>query len=83
MFYLDEDSIPGDVDDRCESDLSAPDYSSDSELNGDALLVPGGPVIRQYQHQPNNNLNYVLTIVMLSVIAAAIGLGIGHAIGKS
>ena len=82
----DDDSIPGDVDDRCESDISmstadSSDLSSMSCDLGEIPLHTMSP-LRQYTHCPNNTLNTALSVIALLSLALAVGLGIGHAMGK-
>ena len=80
----DDESVPGDVDDRCESDISGiagdeSDLSSMTYNIGD-LPLEAGP--RMYRHRPNNRLNSILTTMTLMVFFVAMGVGIGHYIGK-
>ncbi len=80
----DDESVPDDVDDRCESDISGiagdeSDLSSMMYNIADLPLIPGP---RMYKHRPNNNLNTFLTTVALMVFFVAIGIGIGHYLGK-
>ena len=82
-----EDSLMGDFDDRCESDISgvATD-DTDSDLSnmiysiGDLPLTAGR---RLYRHRPNSSLNSVLTIISMMALCLAIGIGVGHYLGKN
>ncbi|ELU07159.1 hypothetical protein CAPTEDRAFT_216524 [Capitella teleta] len=78
----DVDSIPSDVDDRCESDISGV-ASYDSDLShrsiGDVPIEPGA---RSYKHRPNASLNTLLTMFSLMALFGAVGVGIGHYIGS-
>ena len=82
----DDESIPLDVDDRCESDISGiadddDDLSSVSYNIADLPLTVGN-VVRSYRHRPNTKMNTFLTVVALVTMFAAIGIGIGHYFGE-
>ena len=88
MHIEDTQSLPGDVDDRCESDISGivPD-DSDPDLSSisyslDQLEIMEGDVIRSYKHRPNSTLNTFLSILALLTLCTTIGVGIGHYLGK-
>ena len=79
-----DDLLPGDVDDRVESDISGvayddEDLSSCSSL-GD-LPISAGDVHRSYQHKPNASLNDCLTYVAVVTLCLAVGIGVGHFLG--
>ena len=73
------------MDDRCESDISgiaADDSDLSSRSIGDIPLVAGN-VVRSYKHRPNASLNTTLTVVALVALFMAVGIGIGHYMGKN
>lgn len=77
----DADSLPSDVDDRCESDISGVAYDSDLSHRsiGDVPIEAGA---RSYKHRPNASLNTLLTTIALMALFGALGIGIGHYIGS-
>ena len=82
-----DDPTPGDVDDRCESDISGvagdtSDLSSALYQLGDDAPLTADDVPRSYCHQPNERLDAVLTTIALLALFLALGVGIGHFIGK-
>ena len=86
--HPDEESTPGDVDDRTESDQSVGGRDDDdSDLSslayglGDTPLDDGRQVII-YRHHPNQNLNSMLTWLAVTSLMLALGVGIGHFLGR-
>ena len=82
-----DDPAPGDIDDRCESDISGvagdtSDLSSVLDQLGDDALLNADDVPRSYCHQPNERLDAVLTIIACLALFLALGIGIGHFIGE-
>ena len=59
-----------------ESDLSCMSYSI-----GD-VPIDAGNVRRNCRHRPNSTLNGLLTLLTVVTVFLAIGIGIGHYIGK-
>ncbi|XP_064619073.1 uncharacterized protein LOC135482708 isoform X2 [Lineus longissimus] len=75
----DDESLP-------ESDISLIDDESDLSNQDqfvDEMTLFDPVKIRQYKHNPNNNVNTILSLVMGAVLALGIGIGIGHAFGSS
>ena len=81
----DDESLPPDVDDRCESDISgvADDDSDLSTMSsiGDLPLVEGD-VVRSYRHQPNVTVNTALTVFTVMAVLFTGGIGVGHYLGE-
>ena len=60
-----------------ESDLSCMSYSL-----GD-VPIDAGNVRRNCRHRPNSTLNGLLTLLTVITLFMAVGIGIGHYIGKT
>ena len=81
----DLDSLPSDIDDRCESDISgvAPDSDDLSSSSGlDDLALSAGDVRRSYRHQTNSSLNAILSTLAIMALFSALGIGVGHFLGE-
>ena len=73
-----EEALP-DADDRVESDIILPQPIVEERPPDDNLVaVP----VRHYIHSPNRHLNTILTAISLTALGFAVGIALGHWIGK-
>lgn len=80
--YPDDDAAP-DADDRVESDILATTRITEGAHgnNADEEEEPMR-LIRHYMHSPNSDLNIRLSLILLTAIAFAGGLALGHLLGS-